>query len=95
MCGVGITIYIIILFMIKIFKTMKDYLEKIEQKCRENNITFIGFANENNEYKNNIKNPMILGYYCHLYADYSFNNFHNTSLLSLYRHIIVFHSGSI
>ena len=53
MCGVGITIYIIILFMIKIFKTMKDYLEKIEQKCRENNITFIGFANENNEYKNN------------------------------------------
>ena len=28
-----------------------------------------------NEYKNNIKNPMILGYYCHLYADYSFNNF--------------------
>ena len=59
MCGVGITIYIIILFMIKIFKTMKDYLEKIEQKCRENNITFIGFANENNEYKNN-KTKLIL-----------------------------------
>ena len=43
----------------KIFKTMKDYLEKIEQKCRENNITFIGFANENNEYRNN-KTKLIL-----------------------------------
>ena len=33
------------------------------------------YLNFYNEYKNNIKNPMILGYYCHLYADYSFNNF--------------------
>lgn len=33
------------------------------------------YLNFYNEYKNIIKSPMILGYYCHLYADYSFNNF--------------------
>ena len=37
MCGVGITIYIIILFMIKIFKTMKDYLEKIRDELSDVN----------------------------------------------------------
>lgn len=28
-----------------------------------------------NEHKENIKDPIILGYYTHLYTDYSFNNF--------------------
>ena len=31
---------------------MKDILERINERCDEFNLTFIGFANEKNEYIN-------------------------------------------
>jgi len=33
-----------------------------------------------NAYKTKINNPLVFGYYCHLFTDYSFNNFSYTKL---------------